>query len=542
MTCKIKGLNRKEGEERQPDDFYATEPGVIPPLLKILGPEWEQGGKFILEPCCGQGHLSQIMELYGHQVTSTDLVDRGYGVGGVDFLADNVYENLPFDAIITNPPYKCFSLDTECYTKKGWKKYNEIDKNDEVLSVNPETLELEWSSINEIIIKENDDLMYHFKKSHLDIMCTKNHRMFAFRDGKLLKKENDLIKSQDIRRLHYIPRTGYTWKGNEQKYFILPAIMGKIHAQDFYKKEMKIPMEDWLRFFGFWLADGYCRHTKNSSGYFRKTVGIKQKEDNIDTVRNILNKLPFEYHEYPDKTSYKNLTVNFEIHNEQLWAYLKQFGKSRDKFIPDFIKDLNVDYLKILLDFYFYGDGSKVDDVKRIYRTTSLKLVEDLQEILLKLGYLSHVVKNSFNNYTSYNINYSPDTHYNKIYFPSNKKDACTIDYKGLVWCLNLKKNGVFLLRRNGNEFFCGNCALEFIEKSLKIAPIVCMFLRIQFIESEKRDKFFRENPPRYVAVFRKRARTSKDGKFPEGESSATCHAWFIWERGYKGNPELLRI
>ena len=106
MTGVLHGLYRKEGEERQPEDFYATDPAALPPLFKVLGPEWELGGKVILEPCCGQGHLSQIMELYGHQVISTDLVDRGYGVGGVDFLQPTPYDGLPFDAIITNPPYK----------------------------------------------------------------------------------------------------------------------------------------------------------------------------------------------------------------------------------------------------------------------------------------------------------------------------------------------------------------------------------------------------------------------------------------------------
>lgn len=34
---------------------------------------------------------------------STDLIDRGYGTGGVDFL--KATEN-PYGAIITNPPYK----------------------------------------------------------------------------------------------------------------------------------------------------------------------------------------------------------------------------------------------------------------------------------------------------------------------------------------------------------------------------------------------------------------------------------------------------
>lgn len=39
----------------------------------------------------------------GHNVKSTDLIDRGYGTGGIDFLMQ--WENFDGD-IVTNPPYK----------------------------------------------------------------------------------------------------------------------------------------------------------------------------------------------------------------------------------------------------------------------------------------------------------------------------------------------------------------------------------------------------------------------------------------------------
>lgn len=98
------GLYRQDGQEREENDFYATHPMAIPPLLDVLG--WEKGGKFIFEPSCGQGHLSQMLDLYGHNVISTDLIDRGYGIGGIDFLKPTPFDGYPFDAVITNPPYK----------------------------------------------------------------------------------------------------------------------------------------------------------------------------------------------------------------------------------------------------------------------------------------------------------------------------------------------------------------------------------------------------------------------------------------------------
>ena len=57
----------------------------------------------VWECACGEGHLAKVLENHGYNVKSTDLIDRGYGEGNVDFL--NCQE--PFDGdILSNPPYK----------------------------------------------------------------------------------------------------------------------------------------------------------------------------------------------------------------------------------------------------------------------------------------------------------------------------------------------------------------------------------------------------------------------------------------------------
>ena len=67
-----------------------------------------------------------------------------------------------------------------------------------------------------------------------------------------------------------------------------------------------------------WLADGYCRHTKNCFGDQRKTVGIKQRESNSCMIRDILSRLPFKFKEYKDANR-KNVCINLlEVENESL--------------------------------------------------------------------------------------------------------------------------------------------------------------------------------------------------------------------------------
>lgn len=113
---KTLGASNHTYAQRELNDYYATEPKAGELLLEL-----EDFNHIIWECACGEGHLSKVFEKAGHKVWSTDLIDRGYGIGGVDFLKYEPKEKLKMD-IITNPPYKCFSNDTECYTKDGWKK------------------------------------------------------------------------------------------------------------------------------------------------------------------------------------------------------------------------------------------------------------------------------------------------------------------------------------------------------------------------------------------------------------------------------------
>lgn len=84
--------------------------------------------------------------------------------------------------------------------------------------------------------------------------------------------------------------------------------------------------------------------------------------------------------------------------------------------------------------------------------------------------------------------------------------------------------------------------ALDFCKKGLELlqdGEKMAMFLKIQFLEDQERYKFFKENPPKKIYVASKRLNCAKDGDFDKYKSSAVCYAWFVWEKGFKGNPEI---
>lgn len=87
--------------DAEPNDYYATEPKAVELLLEV-----EDFAQTIWEPACGEGHISKVLKAHGYDVLSTDLIDRGYGTGEVDFLTTECRRHKFDGDIITNPPYK----------------------------------------------------------------------------------------------------------------------------------------------------------------------------------------------------------------------------------------------------------------------------------------------------------------------------------------------------------------------------------------------------------------------------------------------------
>ena len=92
------GASNHVSKERADKDYYATEPAATDWLCRL-----ERFAGPILEPACGEGHISRVLERHGYDVVSRDLADRGFGEGGMDFLCAD-FGQWAGD-IVTNPPY-----------------------------------------------------------------------------------------------------------------------------------------------------------------------------------------------------------------------------------------------------------------------------------------------------------------------------------------------------------------------------------------------------------------------------------------------------
>ena len=87
-----------------PDDF-PTPPWATRALLEhVFGGDPAVADMSCLEPACGAGHMSKVLEGYFHSVESSDVLDYGFG-RKIDFFDYETTSNQ-YDWLITNPPFR----------------------------------------------------------------------------------------------------------------------------------------------------------------------------------------------------------------------------------------------------------------------------------------------------------------------------------------------------------------------------------------------------------------------------------------------------
>ena len=81
--------------------------------------------------------------------------------------------------------------------------------------------------------------------------------------------------------------------------------------------------------------------------------------------------------------------------------------------------------------------------------------------------------------------------------------------------------------------------ATQFVEKSIETVTEgnkVIFFLKIQFLEGKARKLLFQKYPPKTIYVSSSRLNCAKNGDFKtQDHNGAVAYAWFVWEKGYKG-------
>ena len=101
---KMLGSSSHSKEDRQNEDFYATDPESVDLFYRKFYEDGETISSQVWECACGDGAISKNLRLKGHKVFCTDIISRN---GEALWTLDFTRSTLQFCGdIITNPPYR----------------------------------------------------------------------------------------------------------------------------------------------------------------------------------------------------------------------------------------------------------------------------------------------------------------------------------------------------------------------------------------------------------------------------------------------------
>ncbi len=352
---------------------------------------------------------------------------------------------------------ECYDDKTEILTEDGWKLFNELSGKEKVATLNPQGDELIYQQIKKKTEYEYSGKMIQFKNKRIDLLVTPEHRIWAKKitnhsKGSSHLRNFDFENAINLLGKEHIQRKAMDiWKGIEVEQFYLPTINKRKFSHLFQNE--KISMDLWLEFLGYYLSEGCCCYNK---GHYYILISQSKKSKHYKEIEACLHKMPCKWH-------YNN--ISFRTSNKQLYEYLKQFGKAKDKFIPRELLSLSERQLNILFDALMCGDGTYRPKQYK-YTTVSKRLADDVQELGLKLGYSiitsKEILANPKHNDTYYvRLNKSSKISWIK------KNQTNLIDYKGKVYCVTVPKHNILCVKRGEKIIFSGNSFRPF-------APVVC--------------------------------------------------------------------
>jgi hypothetical protein len=208
-----------------------------------------------------------------------------------------------------------------------------------------------------------------------------------------------------------------------------------------------IPIDPWLRFFGWWLAEG-------SVGKAGQTNNIRLYQSGAEELVTLFTEIGYGRDNLRHYTDEKQEYI--ELTDQQLSVYLRQFTGNRS--IPRWMRNLSIDRLETLFRALINGDGT---ETRRgwTYFTSSPQLADHVQEIALKLGYSANIStldrsdEDGYQQKPEYRVNITPTW----CIQTNQEGDAFGREqYDGTVYCCTVD-GGLVLVRRNGYPVWSGN-------------------------------------------------------------------------------------
>lgn len=409
-----------------------------PPLAEVDAPP-------DIPPKKGRRPQISILVPYRRDKTDTEHRNRLW-----DWLAQYWHANLPQAEIIVGHdgswPY-CADTQTEILTSSGWKSYDAVQINEQVLTLNHTTGLSEWQPIDAVNIFDvvDEPMLYSDGRGHSSF-TTLNHRWPIVRpSGKGLRK----------------PRVGFrggrTWATSAAlttgDKVPIAAQCADLPVEPKYTDAF-VEVVAWA-----WTEGTFCDH--NILITQSKTKNLA----NCERIRAALTVLVGPSVDRLDHsgTQWREYEPSDPDDNRAMFCLGTKVSDTIRCAAPDrvpsfeFLLSLTRSQLALFIEASILGDGWNITAGGQMLAQKNPKAAEAFQFACILAGHATSTYKAMKGNTTKYGYDMTGVyLRVGRLISPIDKQVCEHRNYTGKVWCPTTK-NGTWLARRRGTVYFTGN-------------------------------------------------------------------------------------
>lgn len=338
----------------------------------------------------------------------------------------------------------CHQEDTEVLTENGWQLWGDYDKS-LLATVNPITKMLEYQAPSALQSYEYKGLMHYANHRSLDFAVTPNHRMFV---RKWDEKNRILSNTYNFTEIDKIG-----WYSG-----LLASPLGFIGTE---VKQVKIGRlsltgDDLLGLIALVISDGWVGATEDN---IHSVNFCCFREDRYDMVASLANRIGFN-----EQPSRKGV---FKTYNPELAGWFRANCFTADvytsayKRVPGIVKVCSSAQIETFLKYF----GDQHIGKNRQFYSSSQKMIDDLQELLLKIGKRSGIYERDMRSSVMKDGRIIKASDNPDITLTEWEVANLSIDrnkhieketYNGVVYCATVP-NSTLITRRNGQTLISGN-------------------------------------------------------------------------------------
>lgn len=364
----------------------------------------------------------------------------------------HLWQDWGLDSLDQNGIPYCVTEDSEVLTTDGWVPYPNY-KSGPVGTMNPTTGQLEFQTPIKNHVYEYKGEMIYSTNRRIDFGVTPDHRM--------------LVRKWDESKRTLSAEYTFQNAGDLGWYFGLPSSTTGHAGADVKVIEIEGDREydgdDFVQLLSLIVSDGFAGGSVSTKNFVSFCCFDEKKYNHVKALAARCGFL--------EKPSQRGVWRRADAWSLANWVrkncYTSGELGSHNKRVPGIIKELSTRQIRLFLDTYGDQLSSLAESGKaRLYSSTSKQAIDDLQELMLRVGTRGTICKPEEPVPATLKCGkaITPKHKHWKLYESfgdqlsiDRKKQIERDSYNGNVYCVSVP-NGTVITRRNGSVLISGNC------------------------------------------------------------------------------------